>query len=154
MTLGTYRFSDLGSLIDRVHRLFDQWELVAVEHPAIDEDTLSRTKLAVHEWLANLVQHASFKERDPEVIVEVRLNDEGIYCTVEDNSEGFDLDLRVLERGALLGPLPERGMGLLMLTACADDLSYCPHNGTSERNQLSFSIRANDDPWLDIPFQL
>lgn len=151
MNLGTYRFSDLCSVIDHVHALFTQWEQTAV-HTEANVQALHRVKLAAHEWLANLVQHATFNEREPEICFAVHLNGEQIDCTIEDNSDGFDLESHLLERSTSLEPYPERGMGLLMLNACTDALAYqsVDHN----RNRLTFTITANKDPWLDIPFHL
>lgn len=151
MNLGTYRFSDLGTVIDRVHALFSDWEEKA-ECSEIDIQALHRVKLATHEWLANLIQHATFEERAPEISFEVNLNGERIDCVIEDNSDGFDLEAQLLERSTSLEPYPERGMGLLMLNACTDELDYRPVDGN--RNRLTFTITANRDPWLDIPFHM
>ncbi len=151
MNLGTYRFSDLCSVIDHVHDLFAQWERTVVQSEA-DVQALHRVKLAAHEWLANLVQHATFDQRVPEISFAIHLNEDRIDCTIEDNSDGFDLESQLLERSTSLEPYPERGMGLLMLNACTDALTYQSVDGN--RNRLTFTITANKDPWLDIPFHI
>jgi serine/threonine-protein kinase RsbW len=46
--------------------------------------------------------------------------------------------------------LPERGMGLRIIDACTDTLSYAPTDGG--RHRLEFSIPADHDPWLSKLF--
>lgn len=149
-TLGPHQFDDLHTVIDSVHALFAHWEQNAASCAHVDVQTFHRVKLATHEWLANLVQHAAFRERRPYISVEVSFNHQFVSCVIEDNSEGFDLHGHFRKRGMQLEPCPERGMGLLMLNACTDDLAYQPVD--PNRNRLSFTITASKDPWLDIPF--
>ena len=53
-------------------------------------------------------------------------------------------------REATLEAFPERGMGLLMLQACTEELSYRRIDEGWQR--LEFSVSAEQDPWLHIPF--
>jgi len=145
-----HTFSDLESLIDRVHALFDDWEQHERFAPMLDMSDLHRLKLAVHEWLANLVQHASFNGHAPEVSLSLELRKEGVCCTIRDNSEGFNLDDELTVRSSSLESLPERGMGLLMLQACTKRLSYSRVNGSEQ--QLEFVVSTKDNPWLKIQF--
>ncbi|MCH8276677.1 MAG: ATP-binding protein, partial [Bacteroidetes bacterium] len=49
-----------------------------------------------------------------------------------------------------LEPLPERGMGLLMLNAATEYFEYSrSKNGP---HKLEFSVSSDLDPWLNIPF--
>ena len=144
------RYTDLDVLIDQVHALFEQWREEGVFFPAIEEETFYQMRLAVHEWLANLVQHADFGERAPEVVLDVYLDGPRLKCVVEDNSAGFDLSAGILTRQEVLQRFPERGMGLLMLDACTDDLAYYALG--DGRNRLEFYVSPNQDPWLNIPF--
>jgi serine/threonine-protein kinase RsbW len=107
-------------------------------------------KLAVHEWLSNLIQHADFAERDPAITLQVCQNGSGVHCAIEDNSRGFDLDGRLTARSEILERFPERGMGLLMIKACTRDLRYTQL--TETRHRLEFCVTAEHDPWLNIPF--
>ncbi|HET6566863.1 MAG TPA: ATP-binding protein [Rhodothermales bacterium] len=150
MNLGTHRFSDLGTVIDRVHALFSGWEEFALSGAEVDVQALCRVKLAAHEWLANLVQHATFDARCPEISLQLRIEGDRIDCTIEDNSDGFDLEEQLMQRNGLIEPYPERGMGLLMLNACTDELDYQPVD--DNKNRLTFTITVNKDPWLEIPF--
>jgi serine/threonine-protein kinase RsbW len=145
----THRFRDSDSLIERVHALFEQWEKESRFH-SFDEDTLHRLKLAVHEWMANLVQHANFDRRDLDVQLTVIPNGQLIHCSINDNSEGFDLDAHLTAKKEVLDAFPERGMGLLMIKSCTIDLSYQQVDRASHR--LDFSVSADHDPWLNIPF--
>ena len=146
----SHRFSDPETIIDRVHALFDQWETEGTFEPQLDAITLQRLKLAVHEWLANLLQHADFDQRPPVVDLHVGPDGQNVRCVIEDNSEGFDLDGHLSARREVLDAFPERGMGLLMIKSCTEDLSY--RQLGPARHRLEFSVSADQDPWLNIPF--
>lgn len=146
----TYRFHDPDRVIDHVHELFEQWEADSTLAPYVDADTLYRLKLAVHEWLANLVQHADFQDREPLISVTVAPNCSGIHCAIEDNSEGFDLDGHFSVKREVLDAFPERGMGLLMIKSCTADLVY--RQTQEDLHRLEFLVSADIDPWLNIPF--
>ncbi|MDX1429353.1 MAG: ATP-binding protein [Rhodothermales bacterium] len=143
------RFTDLGTVIDGIHSLFDQLQPDEL-HPALDETAILQAKLAVHEWTANLVQHADFGGRIPQIVVDVWTESDQIRCTVEDNSNGFDLEGQLMEKRNGLPSVPERGMGLLMLEACTSDLRYEKTEGGHCR--LQFIVNAGQDPCLNIPF--
>lgn len=143
-------FHDLDTVIDQVHALFDRWLADDAFSPTLGEDTVYRLRLAVHEWIANLVQHAQFNEPLPHIVFDVWPNGRRIRCVIEDNSDGFDFDLQLATRHDQLERLPERGMGLLMLHACAEELSYTETD--DGRRRLEFYVSANQDPWLNIPF--
>ncbi len=146
----SHRFSDPDTLIDRVHALFEQWESEGTFEPLFDATALHRLKLAVHEWLANLIQHADFDQRTPDVQLHLRADGKYIRCIIEDNSEGFDLDGHLSARREVLDAFPERGMGLLMIKSCTEDLAY--RQSGPARHRLEFSVSADHDPWLNIPF--
>lgn len=143
-----YRFVQLHTVIDEVHSLFEQWPSDEND-PLISLDAVQRTKLALHEWIANLVQHASFDNRHPEIALDVDTVGATLVCVVEDNSLGFDLDAHLEMAKDKMQALPDRGMGLLMLRACASELYY----GRGDRiNRLKFSVKGDDDPCVTIPF--
>ena len=150
MHLGKHRFRNLDVLIERVHALFECWETRLAATPSLDLPTLYRVKLAVHEWLANLVQHATFDGRTPDLYLDVRVTSQLIRCTIEDNSQGFNLHGKLATREQMLEVLPERGMGLLMLRACTTELSYAKTDEGYCR--LMFSVPVQQEPWLPIPF--
>jgi len=149
MHIERHCFSDLNTIIDRVHSLFESWE--KRDHRTEDEkDTLCRAKLAVHEWVANLVQHAQFGAR-PEIWIEVRPHHEAIECVIEDNSHGFDFAAELDSRQGILEAFPERGMGLLLLQACAENLSYARNSVGNQR--LEFRVAHGQVRGVDIPFR-
>jgi serine/threonine-protein kinase RsbW len=49
-----------------------------------------------------------------------------------------------------LEPFPERGMGLLMMNAATEYFEY--FRSTVGLHRLEFSVSADLDPWLNIPF--
>jgi serine/threonine-protein kinase RsbW len=146
----THRFSDSDSLIDRVHSIFDEWERNQSLPSWLDERTMHLLKLAIHEWLANLVQHADFCGRRPDISITVHPHTEGVHCAIEDNSDGFDLNGRLTARPDVMDAFPDRGMGLLMIKACTSRLSY--HELSNSRHRLEFTVASDHDPWLNIPF--
>ncbi len=148
MTSERYRFNDLNSMIDQVHALFDRWDDV---EPATDyaSERWYLAKLAVHEWLANLVQHAQFPD-EPEVWLEVNRDGSSLECVIEDNSEGFDLAGQMRTRSRIADAFPERGMGLLLLHACAHDLTYLRRDDGWQR--LRFRVDDGFQRPVNIPF--
>lgn len=150
MTSERHRFNDLGSMIDEVHALFDTWENGGTRGCIGDlTERMYRAKLAVHEWLANLVQHAQFPEH-PEIVLEVRHEDSELECVIEDNSEGFDLAEQLQTRRQIADAFPERGMGLLILHACTYDLTYSRKD--DGRQRLQFRVSDDYRRPIDIPF--
>ena len=148
MTSERHHFDDLNTMIDEVHRLFETW---AGGDPQFNggRERLHRAKLAVHEWLANLVQHAQFPD-EPSISLEVHRSTEILECVIEDNSEGFDLAGQLSVRQKIEDAFPERGMGLLMLHACAHDLTYV--RGANGRQKLRFRVTDEGCKSVDIPF--
>lgn len=146
----THRFSDPDTLIDRVHSVFDDWKTNKTLPRGIDSDLAHRLKLAIHEWLANLVQHADFLDRRPDISITIRTAPGGVECVIEDNSEGFDLNGRLTSKPGVIDAFPERGMGLLMIKACTEELSY--EELDDSRHRLQFTVTSDRDPWLNIPF--
>ncbi len=149
MTFGEYQFRDLDAVIDGVHALFEQWQQEIGPHPVLDEIALEQTKLAVHEWIANLVQHAEFGDREPEISLAVVPNGCAFECAIKDNSEGFDLHEHLLGK-SIEEAFPERGMGLLIMQACTNNLRYSRLEGGG--HHLEFIVSAGSDPWVNIPF--
>lgn len=151
MAAETHSFTNLDAIIDQVHQLFDQWEAQAAFIPPLDLETLQQLRLAIHEWMANLVQHADFGDRPPDISIHVWPDGDHLRCHIDDNATTFQLADELKRReAALVNPFPERGMGLLMLQACTQGLVY--QNLSSDRNRLAFRVSTGQDPWLNIPF--
>lgn len=142
-----HRFDNLDTMIDQVHALFDAWQ-DRIQRGNGSEERWDRAKLAVHEWLANLVQHAQFPD-NPEVWLELRPHDDALECLIEDNSDGFDLAGQMKTRAQIAEAFPERGMGLLLLHACAHDLTYLRKGGWQH---LRFRVSDVDKRPINIPF--
>ena len=143
-------FRDLDTIIDDVHGLFDVMEQQLLESPTLPLEALHTAKMAIHEWVANIVQHSDFDSNDPEIGVCLSQKGERLYCLVEDNSKGFDLNGYLDNHEGITTVLPDRGMGLLLLKACTDELCYKSlQNG---KNQLEFYITDKEDTFLEIPF--
>ncbi len=144
----TYAFGTLNTVVEEAHGFFAP--LLAGEATPERASRLLHLQLAAHEWLANLVQHARFSERTPHIALEISEHEEAVACKVEDNSDGFDLDEALRKRRDSLSRLPERGMGLLILFACASEIQY--NRQVDGLNRLRFVISDDQDKTLNIPF--
>lgn len=144
----TQAFDDLNSLPDALHA----WIAHLSTSGRVDADVATLLALALHEWTANLVQHASWSGA-VRVVVSVAETGGRFHCSVEDTSSGFDLAGALHSRRVGFEGLPERGMGLLMLDALADGLDYAPvappSGAAAPRHRLRFRLRT-DGPGLDV----
>ncbi len=136
----TYAFTDLDRAVDRLHAVYAGW---AGDGPLVDvlgQDGLHVLQLTLHEWVANLVQHAAFGG-DHEIVLVIEADGDAVRCAIEDTSAGFDFAEQIGHQQALLdAPAPsERGRGLLMLVTCAEELEYRPA-GPGVRQRLAFAM--------------
>ena len=145
-----YRFQSLDTLIEEVHDLFDRWEHPESSSAEIDMRLMYVVKLAVHEWMANLIQHATFNSDQPYVDLRIHAEPSGASCTIADNSLGFDLEAHLDQAPNAIQAFPERGTGLLIIQSCTQDLSY--ERTSDGYNRLSFCVSADQDSWLSIQF--
>lgn len=146
-------YTDLDTAIDEVRVLVDRWadQVRPNAHERMpDGQTLRYTQLVLHEWLANLAQHASFPDPPPVIRIHLRAEQRHVYCTVEDNSTGFDVDAHLDLQETNAEALPERGMGLRIIHACTDSFAY--HSTDQQKYRFEFSIPADHDPWLSTLF--
>ena len=146
-----HRFRNLETIIDEIHALFAHWAEADTFAPTLDAFALEVLKLTVHEWVANLVQHATFTQQ-AEISLTVSSADGKVRCTIDDNSEGFDFhaQLDIQDDHVRADQAPDRGRGLLMMIACTEDLSYRTTPGGTQR--LAFWFAREDDPWINVPF--
>ena len=147
--MATYTFTELEAVTDGVHALFDGWEADGTMARALDPTGALVVRLAVHEWIANLVQHAFFR-RAPRIELTAEFLPQGLRCTIEDTSEGFDFAQQLGTQRALLdSPAPsERGRGLLMLITCTEDITFQPA-GPGQNQRIGFAVRPPHD---DVSF--
>ncbi|MFB6249175.1 MAG: ATP-binding protein [Salinibacter sp.] len=149
MSVLAKEYSDLNYALDEVRPVIEEWS-ASVDGAEPCGETIHYTQLVLHEWIANLLQHASFDEQSPSLRIRLACEDQRIRCVVVDNSSGFDLADRLPVEQEAMEDLPERGMGLRMIDACTDDLSYAPMD--DGRHRFEFSIPADHDPWLNKLF--
>jgi len=107
-------------------------------------------QVVLHEWLANLIQHARFEETDPHVEITIRMKRRYISCSVVDNSTGFNLSEQLETQRNQAQALPERGMGLRIISACTKQCQYRPLG--DGRYHFEFSIPVDHEPWLSTLF--
>ena len=72
-----------------------------------------------------------------------------IRCIIEDNSDGFVLDSHLEIEPDYLDTLPERGMGLLILKICSEELTY-QRDEFGGYNRLEFFISADQPADQDV----
>ena len=104
-------------------------------------------QLIIHEWVANLVRHAKFVEA-PRITLRVLLNSASTQCEILDNSRGFDLEHVLSNMNSRAAPLPESGMGLRIIDACTDAVSY--RSESSWRHRFTASVPYDLDPWMNV----
>ena len=137
----TTAFTDPDRAVDRLHALCDAWAEDGPIPAVIGQDGLHVLRLTLHEWVANLVQHAGWPGPF-EIELSVDVEGETVRCAVEDTSAGFDFASQLERQKAILAaPAPsERGRGLLMLVTCAEDLEFRPA-GPGARQRIAFALR-------------
>jgi serine/threonine-protein kinase RsbW len=149
MSVLAKEYSDLDRALDEVRTVIEEWSASIDGSAEPSGETVRYTQLVLHEWIANLLQHADFNGHSPAIRIRLSCEEQQIRCVVVDNSRGFDLTDRLPEQEAM-DDLPERGMGLRIIDACTDDLTYAPTDGG--RHRFEFSIPADHDPWLSMLF--
>jgi len=148
----TRDYTDLDRALDEIQPLLDDWtrHLASESTPVPATEHLRYVRLVLHEWIANLLQHAHFDGRGPTLLIRLSTENRHIYCAITDNSTGFDLEHHLPTQEDAVGSLPERGMGLRIINACTDSLSYTPTD--AGRHRLAFSIPSDHDPWMSMQF--
>jgi len=150
MSVLAKEYSDLDRALDEVRAIIEGWSSSLDGRAEPTGETIQYTQLVLHEWIANLLQHADFADRSPSIRIRLSTEQAHVRGTVEDNSTGFDLVRRLPATEEPLDDLPERGMGLRIIDACTDQLSYHPTDEGLYR--FEFSIPADHDPWLSTLF--
>ncbi|WP_263786479.1 ATP-binding protein [Salinibacter grassmerensis] len=145
----TKKYTDLDRAIDEVRTLSDDWP-ASQQDGTIDDETLHCTCLVLHEWIANLHQHACFQNSAPMIEIRLTCDAQQVTCSVLDNSDGFDLDSYLPADDEDPEAFPERGMGLRIIKACTGKLAYSPTEDGLHR--FEFLIPSDHDPWLNTLF--
>ena len=135
----TLYLGSLDKIIDRLQELFDQWEVQDIFPLSVRPEMLHRARLATHEWIAHLVQHAHFEERVPQIALSVWVEDERLCCQIADNSSGFPMEAYPsIQLSDDYEVMPERGMSWLLIQACTRTCVYRPLG--NQGFELRFSI--------------
>ncbi len=142
-----HRFQNLETAVDDARDVIDA-STSSWTGKGVAPDVIEVAKLVTHEWIANLVRHASFGGRKPDIILDVWTEGPCIHCVIEDNSDGFDLDVELHRARHELNEAPERGMGLIMVDEFTSELKY--ENLGPEHHRVSWSISIDDNPTLDL----
>lgn len=121
-----------------LHAWMSEWE---------DDDRWQLLRLSLHEWAANMLQHASFGPQCPRLTAFIKKVGSRIEALVEDNSEGFDLHA---VPKAHFHQFPERGMGITLMQMCSDELEY---TRSSTSNKLFFSIPLSTEQLSLVPYR-
>ena len=142
MEVVTEHFDNPVHAVEWMHAHFRHLE---EEHPpaAPPRGCLHRARLALHEWLSNLSRHADFERRTPDLLIHLTLTPERICCVVEDNSAGFDLPAQLEGKEHVFEEMPERGMGLQIISACVETLTYTMLRPCQHR--FEFHVVAPED---------
>ena len=137
------RLTNPDTMVDDVHEYVGKWE---VENNNPPEALLLR--IALQEWISNLLQHADFRTRPIEVILDTWIEGSVVKCSIEDNSVGFALEDEPSSSDGI-DENGERGRGLWMMREVATEgLLYEPIDG--DRHRLTIAIGNNHDLWDNI----
>jgi len=129
----------LPGIIDCLQDLFTSSAALEVFTPVVEAEVLCRVHLAAHEWIAELIQHADFSDRVPQIALSVWADGNRLRCLIADNSEGFDRHAEPTgDLASVWETLPEQGMRWLFIHACADQVVYRPFG--NQGYGLEFSI--------------
>lgn len=149
MSVYQKEYTDLDRALNEVRSIAEEWS-PAQQGAGPDDETVRCTSLVLHEWIANLHQYADFQDRSPFVEIRLSCEDRQVVCSVKDNSEGFDLETNLPSKDDAPDPLPERGMGLRIISTCTESVSYTPTNDGLQC--FEFFISFDHDPWLNTLF--
>lgn len=146
-------YTDLNQALDELRSVLSRWVEDHSEGPS--PEAARYAQLVLHEWIANLLQHGDFSDREPTVKIHLTAEERHVSCSVIDNSKGFDLDAHLPTQHLSMSEgepdaLPERGMGLRIINACTDSLSYS--STEAGRQRFDFFIPADHEPWLSMLF--
>jgi anti-sigma regulatory factor (Ser/Thr protein kinase) len=101
-------------------------------------------RVAVEELLVNIIQYAYDDGDEHEITLELRVDDEHIVVTVEDDGRPFDP--RGVEAPDLSGSIEDRragGWGIHLVRLMSDDISYQRKQG---RNRVQVQISLQPAP--------
>lgn len=132
----TLRPTDAAHCIRKLHASMEGWG---------DSDGWHLLRLALHEWTANMLQHATFGPRRPRLTISVKETGRRIEAIVEDNSDGFEFHA---VPKAQFQELPDRGMGVTLVRMCSNQVEYDRQPG---KNTLFFTIPLRAEQLSLIP---
>lgn len=146
-------FTRLDTVTDDVHALLDGWAEAGTFAQTLGTDGIEVMRLAVHEWIANLVQHATFPD-GVRITLAAEVEGDGVRCAIEDSSVGFDLATQIERQQSIMdAPAPsERGRGLLMLVTSTDDLTYVAA-GPEGPQRISFVVHNPGEDFFAALFR-
>jgi len=142
-------YTDPDQALDDVRVTLNKWaNQTSTEGQG--QNTVRYTLLVLQEWIANLQRHADFSGRSPLIRIGLAVENQHAYGVVVDNSEGFPLDPHLPPNVEPLDDFPEGQMGLRIIDACTQVLSYASTEDGLYR--FEFSIPSDLDPCLNMPF--
>jgi serine/threonine-protein kinase RsbW len=146
----THRYDNLEEALDTVRALLERWSSGHEMAVRPSPDAVRHAQLVLHEWIANLIQHANFEGRAPQLVLHLRAHHTYLDGTLTDNSHGFDLDGQLERQHEMATSMPDRGMGLRIIDACTEAFDY----RQTEQGLYTFTFRISADlsPWLSTLF--
>jgi serine/threonine-protein kinase RsbW len=86
-------------------------------------DAINDVSTALVEACSNAIEHGNHFSKDKRVVVTLGFNGGTFVATVKDEGPGFDFD-KVMRDDAAPDPLSERGRGILIMRAFADEIRF------------------------------
>lgn len=119
---------DIGAIDSWVETVAAQW--------GKSERAVFGARLCIAELAANVLEHGGARSSDDHIIVTICRLDDGIGIEFLDSREAFDPTAKaVATKSTSTKSAGVGGLGLMLLQAGADDLTYC-NDGTYNRVKL------------------
>jgi len=111
MSVLAKEYSNLDRALDEVRTVIETWSGSIDGSAELNGETIQYTQLVLHEWIANLLQHADFDEHPPSLRIRLAYENRQIRCVVVDNSSGFDLTGRLPAEQEAMDTSPNEAWG-------------------------------------------
>ncbi len=136
---GVIKFFEISKLSDIIHITFEKVsKLVKYFEQQTQDLLLNNIKIVLREIIINSIEHGLKNSVCGTVYFHYYMRNNRIVFTVEDSGQGFDYDLRCLDRES------RRGKGLYLIDNIVDDI-YFNENGNLVRVEFNLDRwRKND----------
>lgn len=121
----------------------NQFALLTGKSISLNERTLMLLRLTIHELAANSIEHGIFTCPNPEMHIQLIIDDLYVKVDYRDNASHFPTSVESqIDITDQADRINKRGLGLIILNQLVNDLIYERKN---EWNLTSYELKRNDD---------